>query len=327
MAEPTPAAASSGAAPSGTPAHGVDLKNRIVAGLLAAAVPGLGHVYQGRVFKGAIYATCILGLFLSGQALGGWRAVSVETAAPGVPLGADDFDRARDPTVNPFGPRSRRPIQPFTAQVFNGVVAWPAIVQARRFYDEGNRPSQTLGEPLDAAFAGTLVTDPDGGATAVARLEGRLTLEPRGAGMGVSGAFVGRASPPRGGPAVEVTIPADRLRIFDRPVDGEPGRVIKVRVEPDAVPPAVLPDGFAPSDLRDPQLVGAVPRSFANWYLAPLDRRAANRLHAGLGNWMDLALACTMIAGLLNVLAFWDAVEGPAYGIGTEPTGDAGPSA
>ena len=69
--------------------------------------------------------------------------------------------------------------------------------------------------------------------------------------------------------------------------------------------------------------MGTVPRPLTDWYLAPRDRRAANRLHADRGTQMDLAVVFTMIAGLLNILAFWDAVEGPAYGrTDAEPDAD-----
>ena len=53
----------------------VELKNRYLALLLAWMVPGLGHVYQGRVRKGALYFTCIVSLFLVGLTLGNWRIV------------------------------------------------------------------------------------------------------------------------------------------------------------------------------------------------------------------------------------------------------------
>lgn len=53
----------------------VKLKNRYLAALLAWLVPGLGHVYQGRIGKGILYATCIISLFLVGLYLGEWRII------------------------------------------------------------------------------------------------------------------------------------------------------------------------------------------------------------------------------------------------------------
>ena len=38
-------------------------------------MPGLGQVYQGRVGKGVLFMVCLLGMFISGQALGEWHNV------------------------------------------------------------------------------------------------------------------------------------------------------------------------------------------------------------------------------------------------------------
>ncbi len=47
----------------------IPLKDPVVAGILAWAFPGMGHFYQGRWAKGALYLVCILGLFLWGLRL------------------------------------------------------------------------------------------------------------------------------------------------------------------------------------------------------------------------------------------------------------------
>jgi TM2 domain-containing membrane protein YozV len=49
----------------------IPLKDPFVAGILAWLIPGLGHFYQGRNAKGALYAICILGTFIYGLYLGG----------------------------------------------------------------------------------------------------------------------------------------------------------------------------------------------------------------------------------------------------------------
>jgi hypothetical protein len=49
----------------------LNLKDPTVAGLLAWAVPGLGHFYQGRYAKAVLYLVCILGLYVWGLVLGG----------------------------------------------------------------------------------------------------------------------------------------------------------------------------------------------------------------------------------------------------------------
>jgi hypothetical protein len=53
----------------------LQLKDPFVAGVLAWLVPGLGHFYQGRNAKGALYAICILGTFIYGLYLGGSKDV------------------------------------------------------------------------------------------------------------------------------------------------------------------------------------------------------------------------------------------------------------
>lgn len=44
----------------------IDLKDPILAALLAWLIPGLGHWYQGRRAKGVLYFVCIMGLFCYG---------------------------------------------------------------------------------------------------------------------------------------------------------------------------------------------------------------------------------------------------------------------
>jgi hypothetical protein len=59
-------------------------------------------------------------------------------------------------------------------------------------------------------------------------------------------------------------------------------------------------------------------RSFWNRYAAPLDAEGLEETHGDLGKFFDIGLVYTWIAGLLNLLAMWDAYEGPAYGYGDE---------
>lgn len=51
-------------------ADSVPLKDPPLAALLAWLVPGLGHLYQGRVGKAILFATCIWTTFLYGMYLG-----------------------------------------------------------------------------------------------------------------------------------------------------------------------------------------------------------------------------------------------------------------
>ena len=70
-------------------------------------------------------------------------------------------------------------------------------------------------------------------------------------------------------------------------------------------------------------LKGSIPRSFWDSFEAPLqDSRSIDlageaggldRAHKELGGRFELGVVYTMIAGLLNILAIFDAYEGPAY--------------
>lgn len=53
----------------------IHLKSPVLAAVLAFLFPGAGHAYQGRSFKAAIYAVCILGLFFGGMWIGNGNVV------------------------------------------------------------------------------------------------------------------------------------------------------------------------------------------------------------------------------------------------------------
>ena len=53
----------------------IDLKQPWLAGILAWAIPGMGHIYQGRTGKGLLFFICILGTFAYGLYLGGGKVV------------------------------------------------------------------------------------------------------------------------------------------------------------------------------------------------------------------------------------------------------------
>lgn len=63
-------------AASSAPSHEfVELKDPLVAAVLAWLVPGLGHLYQGRTAKGLLFMICILSTFFYGLYLSDGRAV------------------------------------------------------------------------------------------------------------------------------------------------------------------------------------------------------------------------------------------------------------
>ncbi len=61
----------------------IDLHQPWLAALLAWALPGLGHIYQGRTGKGLLFFVCVLGTFVYGLYLGGGKVVYA--SVPGEP--------------------------------------------------------------------------------------------------------------------------------------------------------------------------------------------------------------------------------------------------
>src|SRR5207253_495356 len=53
----------------------VNLKNPVYAAILAFLLPGMGHFYQRRIFKGVLYSVCILGTFFTGLSIGHGKVV------------------------------------------------------------------------------------------------------------------------------------------------------------------------------------------------------------------------------------------------------------
>lgn len=89
----------------------VSLKDPWLAAFLAWLVPGLGHLYQGRIAKGLLFLICILGTFLAGLFLGGssqlgWGRVVYAS----------------------WRPEDRR--LPYLCQIGVGLPALPALLQA-----------------------------------------------------------------------------------------------------------------------------------------------------------------------------------------------------
>ena len=56
-------------------ASDVTLRDPVFAAILGWLIPGLGHLYQGRTFKGVLFMVTILGTFFYGLYLSGGRAV------------------------------------------------------------------------------------------------------------------------------------------------------------------------------------------------------------------------------------------------------------
>ncbi len=86
----------------------VDLKQPWLAAVLAWLIPGLGHLYQGRTSKGLLFMVCVLGTFLYGFYLGGYKVVY-----------------ASPPGQQPYRWQ-------YWCQLPAGVVTLPAAIQRRR---------------------------------------------------------------------------------------------------------------------------------------------------------------------------------------------------
>ncbi len=270
----------------------IPLKTRWLAALLAFLLPGAGHLYQGRYFKAVLYSVCILGTFAWGMALGEWRVVHFRW----------------DPIDRTYG---------YLCQVAVGLPALPAWFQSRRYVppplDERGmrRPNTRLEEPLDADFEGVWLEEnphfdePEGHEPAKTTIRGRVRLQQVSAPgrilHDVEGSFVGTTED---GEPIELKLidlvdleprvyanPRRRLVCYTY-VERNGERIINGRIE------------------------GTIPRAFWDWFQVPLAEEHAQDLHGRLGRYYELALVFTWIAGLLNVLAIWDALEGPAYGYG-----------
>ncbi len=259
----------------------VPLKNPYLAGVLAYLIPGLGHFYQGRIFKACIYSVCILSTFIYGLYLGRWQTVAVNADARRRSLG-------------------------YYAQVCTGLPALYAIYQGQRFRDPVNRDTNMLSHPITAAFEGNWVRSGPDDQHEPTPIKGTIVLEPTVERLGgVRGTFEGTDA---AGNPIKLSL-NDRVFEIGRKVAGGPRRPVKCGVTDDM--PGVH------GGLQG-HIAGSIPRKFLDWFEAPLEEKAAQELHRDLGNQFDLARVYTWIAGLLNILAIWDALDGPAYGRGDE---------
>lgn len=110
------------------PNRPINLKNRYLAAILAWMVPGLGHVYQGRVGKGILYGVCILSLFLVGLAMGDWQIVYWRWVSPTTNTETFCFN--------------------YLGQFWAGLTALPALIQATlKHYDRASILWAFMAEP------------------------------------------------------------------------------------------------------------------------------------------------------------------------------------
>ena len=252
----------------------------VVALVLAILVPGLGHLFQGRVVKAFIYFFGILGLFIWGVKLGEGIVV----------YNLPDRGAPRRITLH------------YAAQLGAGAIAYPALWQQKRMLQENNRPASQLDQPLRAPFSGRLTSadeDAQGG-----QLQGTVDFKPE-PGENTSetkGTFTGTLD---GKP---ITLSLSGNFFLDKPIAAGFNRRLRCGVvgETEGGPPAGR------------MIVGSIPRPIMDGYGITPELDQLTEISGRLGKLHELALVFTWIAGLLNVLAIWDCVQGPAYGFGDE---------
>ena len=264
----------------------VNLKNPWVAAVLAFLLPGAGHLYQGRTFKAVLYFVCVLGTFLYGMHLADWRAV---------------YAFAGEPT----GPRQR--VYGYFAQIGIGGPALGALVQARRYQSPENEHLRMIDERMVEPFEGVVLA----GGGPVASLEGQITLQPTMGRFGpdVEGMFEGTVTG-EDGESQPVRLRLEGSLELERPISADPRRLLEVAITERLEGPEAIESGQ--------YLTGSIPRPLVNWLQVPPEQAQIERLHRDFGRFFDLGMVYTWIAGLLNVLVIWDALEGPAYGYGDE---------
>ena len=290
----------------------INLKNRVLAALLAFLIPGAGHCYQRRLFKSVIYFVCVMGTFCWGQAMAEWKGVFFRWQD----IEGQDRFRTRDRTIG------------YLSQVLVGVPSLPALVQWQRYSSGGDdRDFSKLDAPINAAFEGYAKSE-SGNEAWAGRVTGQIQLSldesgKRGFGPEVRGHFRGQltgddprdvefdlAGPLTLAPKVlgngNVTLTIDgqnRAKEYSSSQRFLRCRIVTPRGEFDA------PAG---------EIEGTIPRAFQDWYQVPLEDDAIQEMNRRLGRRYEIALLFTWVAGLLNLLAIWDAYEGPAYGYGDE---------
>ncbi len=268
----------------------INFRTRELAALLAFLLPGAGHFYQGRRLKAGVYFTCILSLFFAGMVLGDWKPVYSQV----VYLTQRNESLQMQPAERQIGSHYS---YGYAAQVLVGLPALPALLQQSRF-SSNNGVEHGVESDFRSDFSGTLRYGGN-----YMPVTGTLELTPSDGGRAVSGEFQGETLDGR-----PVSGPIDGDVVLGRRVFGSPRRETHVT-------------GFFNGDAQEggpTELLGSVSRPFHNWYQAPRDNAELDRLHGKLSQHFDIACVFTWIAGLLNLMAIWDAYDGPAYGYGDE---------
>ncbi len=271
----------------------ISLKSPYLAAFLAFLFPGAGHWYQGRRFKATLFSACILSIFVWGMLLGNLQPVysQIAHATRGHTV---QMEQGRPTAKVTFG---------FYAQFLVGGLTLPAVIQQERFRGD-NGLVDRLEEPLESEFIGVVRERGDEKGPLARKVRGQISLSPanqRGSQL-VTGLLKGKFDD---GTDVELHIGGPIS--LGRKVFGSPRREILCSI--------IEMEG---SNRVIGTLDGTIHRGFLNWFQAPRDNAELDRLHGELSRTFDLASVFTWIAGLLNLMVIWDALDGPAYGYGDE---------
>ena len=187
----------------------------------------------------------------------------------------------------------------YTAQLAVGLPSMYGLVQRERYYGETNQKNELPLKAFSAPFEGELELRSD--ETAIyEEVTGTVHLKPKKGSLG------------------DVSL----VGTFETVLQGKPQTFHIASVHLSKKIKASKHRGFEAAIILDPEtpynsiggIRGSIPRPFWNWFEVPMDDEEVQQLHADLGKKHELAMVLTWIAGLLNVLAIWDAFEGPAYG-------------
>lgn len=188
-------------------------------------------------------------------------------------------------------------------QYLVGLPAVPAMIQARRYDYSSPDRQKWLSEPVSASFTGRLILGEDDPRASERTISGHISLKPRPGSNGyeLDGTFRGKDDQ---GAAIELQLGNDFE--IGKEIYADPRRVFRCEVV-EEVDSHLATLG---------QIEGTFPRPLSDWFEVPLSVRAQKAVQGRLGKFYELAEVFTWIAGLLNILAIWDAMDGPAYGYG-----------
>ena len=94
----------------------IDPPNKVTAAIIAWLLPGFGHIYQGRVAKGILFACCILPILFAGIVMGSYH---------------DTKGKLQIGRVVYFSWKEEEKRLYFIPQAMVGLVAIPAFIQAK----------------------------------------------------------------------------------------------------------------------------------------------------------------------------------------------------